>query len=150
MAIKHILVPVGDIENDEGAIETPLVLTGEFGRHAEILFIKGDVSDVIPAGATGLFESVQVQMKDEYDQERDRKQQLARRRFDAMLEAANIEYRENAIPAEPSSASWSVVGGITSEVVASRGGAYDMVVVGHPADDREVQERLDVAREEIE
>lgn len=143
-------MPVRDIENDEGAIGTALVLTGEFGGHAEFLFIKGDVSDVIPAGATGLFESVQVQMKDEYDQERDRKQQLARRRFDAMLEAANIEYRENAIPAEPSSASWSVVGGITSEVVASRGGAYDMVVVGQPADDREAQERLDVAREEIE
>ena len=135
MAIKNMLVPVGDIAHDEGAIGTALLLTQSFGGHADCLFLTGDVSDVIPAGAMGLFESVQVQMKEEYELERGEKQTLARQRFDAMLEERNIEYRENALPAELPSASWEVVSGIASEVVAARGAAYDMAIVGRPSAD---------------
>lgn len=136
MTIKNMLVPVGDIARDEGAIGTALVLTQEFGGHADCMFVTGDVSDVIPAGAMGLFESVQVQIKQEYEHGRDEKQKLARQRFDDMLKERNIEYRELALPAELPSASWEVAPGLASEIVAMRGGAYDMVVVGRPARDQ--------------
>ena len=133
MMIKNMLVPVGDIERDEGAIGTALVLTQEFGGHADCMFVTGDVSDVIPAAAMGLFESVQVEIKQEYEHNRDEKHKTARQRFDAMLEERNIDYRELALPAELPSASWEVATGLASEIVAMRGGAYDMVVVGRPA-----------------
>lgn len=136
MTIKNMLVPVGDIERDEGAIGTALTLTQEFGGHADCMFVTGDVSDVIPAGAMGLFESVQVQIKQEYDHGRDEKQKLARQRFDDMLEERNIDYREMALPAELPSASWEIATGLASEIVAMRGGAYDMVVVGRPVRDQ--------------
>jgi nucleotide-binding universal stress UspA family protein len=136
MTIKNMLVPVGDIARDEGAIGTALVLTQEFGGHADCMFVTGDVSDVIPAGAMGLFESVQVQIRQEYDHDRDEKQKIARQRFDEMLEERNIDYRELALPAELPSASWEVATGLASEIVAMRGGAYDMVVVGRPARDQ--------------
>lgn len=136
MTIKNMLVPVGDIVRDEGAIGTALVLTLEFGGHADCLFVTGDVSDVIPAGAMGLFEGVQVQIKQEYEQGRDEKQKIARQRFDDMLEERNIDYRELALPAELPSASWEIASGLASEIVAMRGGAYDMVVVGRPARDQ--------------
>lgn len=136
MTIKNMLVPVGDIARDEGAIGTALVLTQEFGGHADCMFVTGDVSDVIPAGAMGLFESVQVQIRQEYDHERDEKQKIARQRFNEMLEERNIDYRELALPAELPSASWEVATGLASEIVAMRGGAYDMVVVGRPARDQ--------------
>jgi nucleotide-binding universal stress UspA family protein len=140
MPIKNILVPVGDIARDEGAIGTALLLTQKFGGHADCMFVTGDVSDVIPAGAMGLFESVQVQIREEYDHDRDEKQKLARQRFDDMLEERNIDYRENALPAELSSASWEIANGLASEIVATRGGAYDMVIVGRP-----VREKTTVA-----
>jgi nucleotide-binding universal stress UspA family protein len=136
MTIKNMLVPVGDIEVDESAIGTALHLTQGFGGHADCLFVVGDVTDVIPAGAMGLFESVQVQMAEEYDHDRGAKEKLARARFDELIEASNIDYRENALPAELPSASWEVATGMASEVVAMRGGAYDMVVVGRPPADR--------------
>ena len=136
MTIKNMLVPVGDIERDEGAIGTALTLTHEFGGHAECMFVTGDVSDVIPAGAMGLFESVQVQIRQEYDHNRDEKQKLARQRFDALIEDWNIDYRERALPAELPSASWEIATGLASEIVAMRGGAYDMVVVGRPVRDQ--------------
>ncbi len=136
MTIKNMLVPVGDIEVDESAIGTALHLTQGFGGHADCLFVVGDVTDVIPAGAMGLFESVQVQMAEEYDHDRQAKEKLARQRFDELIEASSIDYRENALPAELPSASWEVATGMASEVVAMRGGAYDMVVVGRPPTDR--------------
>ena len=52
---------------DEGAVGTGLLLAQEFGGHADCMFVTGDVSEVIPAGAMGLFESVQVQIREEYD-----------------------------------------------------------------------------------
>ena len=111
MTIKNMLVPVGDIERDEGAVGTALMLTQEFGGHADCMFVTGDVSDVIPAGAMGLFESVQVQIREEYDHARDEKQKLARQRFDDMLIERNIDYRELALPAELPSASWEIATG---------------------------------------
>ncbi len=63
MTIKNMLVPVGDIERDEGAIGTALVLTQKFGGHADCMVVTRDVSDVLPAAAMGLFESVQVETK---------------------------------------------------------------------------------------
>lgn len=136
MTIKNMLVPVGDIERDEGAVGTALMLTQEFGGHADCMFVTGDVSDVIPAGAMGLFESVQVQIREEYDHGRDEKQKLARQRFDEMLIERNIDYRELALPAELPSASWEIATGLASEIVAMRGAAYDMVIVGRPVKDQ--------------
>lgn len=136
MTIKNMLVPVGDIERDEGAIGTALVLAQEFSGHADCLFLGGDVTDVLPAAAMGLFESVQVEIKQEYEQDRDQKQSKARLRFDAMLEERRIDYRELALPAELPSASWEVASGLASEIVAMRGAAYDMVIVGRPARDQ--------------
>lgn len=132
MAIKNMLVPVGDIANDECAIGTALLITQEFGGHADCLFVTGDIAEIIPPGAMGLFETVQAQMQSDFLKERDARQSLARQRFDEMLEERRIAYRENALPAELPSASWEVVEGVASEVVAMRGGAYDMVVVGRP------------------
>lgn len=136
MTIKNMLVPVGDIERDAGAIGTALSLAQEFSGHADCMFVTGDVSDVIPAGAMGLFESVQVQIKQEYDHNRDEKQKLARQHFNDMLEERNIDYRELALPGELPSASWEIATGLASEIVAMRGGAYDMVVVGRPVRDQ--------------
>ena len=54
MAITNMLVPVGDIANDEAAIGTALQLALEFGGYAECMFVAGDVSDVIPASHKAL------------------------------------------------------------------------------------------------
>tara|TARA_A100001037_G_scaffold52440_2_gene44492 strand:- start:3278 stop:4144 length:867 start_codon:yes stop_codon:yes gene_type:complete len=135
MPIKSMMVPLGDIDQDECAIGTALLLTQEFGGHVDCIFVSGDVSEIIPAGAMGLFESVQVQMNEEYDQGLGEKHTLARRRFEEMLAERNIEYRDSALPAELSSASWEAVSGLASEIVAMRGAAYDMIVVSRPRED---------------
>lgn len=136
LTIKNILVPVGDIAYDESAIGTALLISFGFGGHADCIFIRGDIAEVIPASAMGLFEAVHVQVKDEYEHYRFEKQKLARQCFDEMLERNNIQYRENPLPAELPSCSWEVVAGPPSEIVATRGGAYDMVVVGRPVSER--------------
>lgn len=130
MTIKNMLVPVGDISHDESAIDTALSLALEFGGHADCLFVTGEMSEIIPAGAMGLFEAVQTEMTREFQQDRQRKSKLARQRFDEMLAERNVDCRESVLPAELPSASWHVAEGVASDVVAARGGAYDLVVVG--------------------
>ena len=44
MAIKNMLVPVGDIEVDESAIGTALHQTQGFGGPADCLFVVGGVT----------------------------------------------------------------------------------------------------------
>ena len=136
MAIKNMLVPIGDISTDESAIGTALLMTQEFGGHADCLFVTGDVGEIIPPGAMGLFETVQTQMQADFLKEREKRQVLARQRFDDMLAERKIAYLDTALPAELPSASWAVVQGTASEAVAMRGGAYDLVVVGRPRADR--------------
>ena len=130
MTIKNMLVPVGDISHDESAIDTALSLALEFGGHADCLFVTGEMSEIIPAGAMGLFEAVQTEMTREFQQDRERKSKLARQRFDEMLAERNVDCRESVLPAELPSATWHVAEGVASDVVAARGGAYDLVVVG--------------------
>jgi hypothetical protein len=136
MAIKNMLVPIGDIAADESAVGTALLMTQEFGGHADCLFVTGDVGEIITPGAMGLFETVQTQMQSEFMKEREKRQVLARQRFDDMLAERKIAYLESALPAELPSASWAVAQGTASEAVALRGGAYDLVVVGRPRTDR--------------
>jgi len=129
VAIKNILVPVGDIVYDESAIGTALMMALCFGGHVDCVFMRGDVAEVLPASALGLFEAVHVELKDEYEQDRLGKLTLARERFDEMLKENNIEYRESALSAQLPSCSWEVLDGAPSKIVANRGGAYDIVVV---------------------
>lgn len=136
MAIKNMLVPVGDIAHDESAVATALLLARLFGGHADCLFVAGDVDDVIPAGAMGLFESVHARMSREFEEDRRRQCALARQRFTEMLDERKIDERENALPADLPSASWGTAKGAAAEVVAARGGAYDLIVVGPALRDR--------------
>ena len=98
MTIKSILVPVGDVSNDANAMEISLQLAGSFAGHVECLFITGDMSDVIPAAALGLFETIQVQMSREFEQERDQKRVLARQLFDDLLQKYKIDLRDKLLP----------------------------------------------------
>lgn len=130
MTIKNLLVPVGDIAHDEGAVGAALSLAADFGGHVDCLFAMGRMSEVVPAAAMGLFEAVQAQMAAEFEQDRERKRGLALQRFDEMLAERGIDRRETVLPAELPSAGWQVAEGAAPEVVAVRGAAYDMMVVG--------------------
>ncbi len=133
--MKTVLVPVGDASLDGSAIETGLSLARDFEGHADCVFITGEISEMVPPAALGLFELVQSQMAEEFEQERSRKQALAHQLFRDLLEKLKIDYRKNAVPGDLSSASWEVASGAASDVVATRGGAYDLVVVGQTRSD---------------
>lgn len=130
MTIKSVLVPVGDIAHDGGAVEAALGLAELFRGHVDCLFVTGDVSDMVPPGAMGLFESIHSQMADEFAEDRERQRALAHGRFTEMLSERGIGDRGGEPPAGLPSASWEVGRGSAAGLVAARGGAYDLIVVG--------------------
>ena len=133
MTIKNIFAPITAPTASGASLDTALLLARLFCAHAEILFIKEDVQNVLrtaaldPAGfgAQALAESLK--------REQDKEEKLARQRFDNLLAQHRIDYRENALPAELPSAYWKVVIGSATDEIVRLGAAYDLIVVARSA-----------------
>ncbi len=134
MTIKHILVPTTGVKSSGTALATSLLLARLFGAHAEILFIKEDLLTVLPLAADGLAASF-TNMAADLRREQDAKEKLTRQTFDDLLALHRIDYRENSLPMEQASASWTVADGSARDEIVGRGAAYDLIVVGRPADE---------------
>ena len=135
MTFKHILTPTTGVKSSGTALGTSLLLARLFGAHAEVLFIKEDLLTVLPAAADGLAGSIAEDMAENLRREQDAQEKLTRQVFDDLLMLHRIDYRENSIPMEQASASWTVANGSARNEVVNRGAAYDVIVVGRPAND---------------
>ncbi len=134
MTIKHIFVPTTGVKSSGTALATSLLLARLFEAHAEILFIKEDLLTVLPLAADGLVASF-ANMAADLRREQETEEKLTRQAFDDLLALHRIDYRENSIPTDQASASWIVADGSAREGIVGRGAAYDLIVVGRPADE---------------
>ena len=134
MTIKHILIPTTGVKSSGTALATSLLLARLFGAHAEILFIKEDLLTVLPLAADGLAASF-ANMTADLRRDQDAQEKLTRQTFDDLLALHRIDYRENSLPMDQASASWIVADESAREEIVRRGAAYDLIVVGRPADD---------------
>ncbi len=134
MTIKHILLPTTGVNSSGTALGTSLLLARLFGAHAEVLFIKEDLLTVLPLAADGLAASF-ANMAADLRGEQDAQEKLTRQTFDDLLALHRIDYRENSLPMDQASASWIVADGSARDEIVRRGAAYDLIVVGRPADE---------------
>jgi len=134
MTIKHILIPTTGVKSSGTALATSLLLARLFGAHAEVLFIKEDLLTVLPLAAEGLAGSF-AKMAADLRREQDAKEKLTRQAFDDLLVLHRIDYRENSLPMDQASASWTVADGSAREEIIRCGAAHDLIVVGRPADE---------------
>ncbi len=134
MTIKHILIPTTGVKSSGTALATSLLLARLFGAHAEVLFIKEDLLTVLPLAAEGLAGSF-AKMAADLRREQDAKEKLTRQAFDDLLVLHRIDYRENSLPMDQASASWTVADGSARGEIIRCGAAHDLIVVGRPADE---------------
>ncbi len=133
MTIKHILIPTTGTKSSGTALETSLLLARLYGAHAEVLFIKEDLLTVLPLTAEGLTGSFVEQMAANVRREQDAQEKLTRQAFDDLLVLHRIDYRENSLPMDQASASWTVADGSARDGIIRCGAAHDLIVVGRPA-----------------
>ena len=129
MTIKNILAPLTVPTASGSSLDTALLLSRLFRAHAEILFIREDVQGVLRAAALDPAGFDAQALTEELKREHEKEEKLARHRFDDLIERHRIDYRDNSLPAELSSAYWKVVEGSPPAEIVRRGAAYDLVVI---------------------
>ncbi len=134
MTIKHILTPTTGVKSSGTALATSLLLARLFGAHTEVLFIKEDLLTVLPLAADGLAGSF-ANMAADLRRQQDAQEKLTRQTFDDLLALHRIDYRENSLPMDQGSASWTVANGSARDEIIRCGAAHDLIVVGRPADE---------------
>ncbi len=132
MTIRQILVPTMGPESTGSALETAFLMCRLFGAHAEALFIKPEARHILPASAGGLTPAIANEMSAAFRKEQQKAERLTRQKFDDLLAAYRLDYRENTLPAPIPSASWSSAGGAPRDEIVARGAACDLLVVGRP------------------
>ncbi len=135
MTIKHILTPTTGVKSSGTALATSLLLARLFGAHAEVLFIKEDLLTALPLAADSLTGSIAGEMAANLRREQDAQEKLTRQAFDDLLALHRIDYRENSLPMDQASASWTVADGSARDEIIRCGAAHDLIVVGRPADE---------------
>ncbi len=90
---------------------------------------------MLPLAAEGLPGSFTEEMSAKVRREQDAQEKLTRQAFDDLLALHRIDYRENSLPMDQASASWTVADGSARDGIIKRGAAHDLIVVGRPMDD---------------
>ncbi len=62
-------------------------------------------------------------------------EKFSRQKFDSLLDLHRIDLRQNSLPMDQPSAWWKVASGSARTEVVRHGAAYDLIVVGRPAND---------------
>ena len=144
MAIKSILVPVPD-GNSAPALHAALIAAETFDAHVEGLHVPhfapsssprdrhfafsasgGVATDEAVAGIREAYSEAEARME--------RTAKKARELFERTVTKRGVPLRDDADELGGPSASWRAISGDEAQVVATYGGAFDLIVVGHPGE----------------
>ncbi len=145
MAIKTILVPLGDPEAGASPLKTAFAVAGLFDAHVEALHVRADprttIVDYVGESMSGqLIEDVLKAAEARAAEVAER----ARRLFDEARAKADIAIAEAAPGPGRASAAWREETGYEDQWVERYGRLADLTVIGRRAANQEVASRLSI------
>ncbi|MFP6746343.1 MAG: universal stress protein [Alphaproteobacteria bacterium] len=123
--MRTILVPFCDDDRAEAALQTALSIAGRYDGHVEGLHAWRTPQIIAGEGVVFPSESL-ARLTDESKQFA----ASAHQRFDAVIKAADIPYRDIGAAADGVSCSWREGEGVESEIVGDYGRLFNLVVMG--------------------
>ena len=123
--MSTILVPFSDDDRAEAALQTAIMIARTFNSHVEGLHAWRTPQIIAGEGVVFPSESL-ARLTDESKQFA----ASAHQRFDAVIMAENIPYREIGIAAEGVSCSWREGEGVESEIIGDYGRLFNVIVMG--------------------
>lgn len=138
MAIKTVLTPLYDSALDTLVVDAAAKLARQFNAHIETLlmrvpfdFVTGFISSRIDTKHyRELLNRLAHQIESEENTEREK--------FEKIMHNAGIVLSDEPSSNAKPSASWRVETGDPADVLARCGGAFDLIVVGHPSSSSEI------------
>ncbi len=133
MTVKSILAVLIGQETDESVLHCAHTVAGAFSAHIAVTHVRE-----LPQTAAVLgYEGIQPYVNDELEAElRGRAEALETRSracFDAFVAHGGFEIRTEPALLDRETVSWESVEDHAPDLVARRGGSYDMIVAGKPA-----------------
>lgn len=133
MAIRSILVPVGERGTSHSAVTTAFQVAGRFGAHVEGFHVRPEPRDNPPPIAEGMSDVRIRDMMTVLETRIEEAERAARVHFDEGRERDGVDYADAPSSPGTASAAWRVATGREADLIAQRGRVFDLVVMSGAA-----------------
>lgn len=142
MMIKNILAIPMNSPSRDSMMASALHVARKAGAHISTVYVKAPIE--LPEAFGRLPGGAGEALLNQYRADQDREMNEAHASYKSFVKRENLPERTNAQLYHDPSISWEVDEGHTSDVVARRGGAYDLLIIGRPTRDTEKSDILTV------
>jgi nucleotide-binding universal stress UspA family protein len=132
MTIKSILALPHDGDTEGSTLACAAIIARQFGAHVAATYIEGLPEQLVVSGLDGYAGYLSADLVAELEARAARQEAAMRVAFEDFVRRENIPVRTGREVAREASASWTAVKGHAPDIVALRGGAYDLIVAGRP------------------
>jgi nucleotide-binding universal stress UspA family protein len=133
MTIKTILAPLYDSALDTVVVDAAAKLAAQFNAHLETLLLRVTVDIASQFVSSRLDTKLYKQLLDDMAHQIASDERAVKNKFEQIVSNAEIALSDDPSSNTQPSASWRVETGDPAEVLARCGGAYDLIVAGHPS-----------------
>ena len=132
MTTRSILALLIEPETDDSVLHAAGTIARDFSAHVAVTHVRERPRAIAAMGYEGIHAYVSHDLEAEHIERANEIEAASRARFDAFVEENGFEIRTRAGHSDHPSVSWEAIDEFGPDVVARRGGAYDMIVVGRP------------------
>lgn len=133
MTIKTILAPLYDSALDTVVVNAAAKLASLFDAHLETLLLRASVNVASEFISSRIDTKHYRQLLDELAHQIESDERVLKEKFQKIVSNAQIALSDDPSVNTQPSASWRVETGDPAAVLARCGGAYDLIVAGHPS-----------------
>ena len=133
MTVKTILAPLYDSALDTVVVDAAAKLAVQFNAHLETLLLRVSVDVASEFISSRIDTKHYRQLLDELAHQIESDERAVKEKFEQIISNARISLSDDPSTNTQPSASWRVETGDPAEVLARCGGAYDLIVAGHPS-----------------
>ncbi len=144
MAVKTILAPLYDSALDTVVVDAAAKLAVQFNAHLETLLLRVSIDVASEFISSRIDTKHYRQLLDELAHQIESDERAVKEKFEQIISNARISLSDDPSSNAQPSASWRVETGDPAEVLARCGGAYDLIVAGHPSLSSEISKSSQV------
>jgi nucleotide-binding universal stress UspA family protein len=132
MTIRKILALPTDPQTNESVLASALCIGRDSAAHVDFAFVRGNASEYFGPIYDGVPPDILADMDEAQARVIAENESSVRATFDAFVARENLPLQDMPGGADGPSAGWLALDGRAPEVIAERGGAYDLIVMGRP------------------
>lgn len=133
MTIKTVLAPLYDSALDAVVIDAAAKLASQFNAHLETLLLREPIDFAAGFTSSRIDTRHYRRLLDRLAHQIESEGKAAREKFEEIIHNAGMVLSDEPSSNVKPSASWRIDTGDPAELLARRGGAFDLIVAGHPS-----------------